>query len=368
MCKQYLHLDLPSWVSMSLMLVLVAVSTLLQLSRAHPQCLDFQPPYSNDDITYCSEYEDFGCCTKREDNRARKSTTIALNKLSDEGEKMTCDGYLRNISCLTCSPYVAHIYDTEGGGEPRVVPQLCQSYCIEAYMKCRLALMRMFRILPWRDGLVSKRPRNEEELARDARAFCEHYIPEDSPYCYPRVLDGPDIEGFSTEQVGELGCICGQPVATGLRNPLAAVHAGDGSGRLFIVEQIGVVRVLDKDNNLLSRPFLDITDRVIDISFRGDERGLLGIAFHPQYSTNGLFYVHYSTRVSSRHNGRVSEFRVHPNNTNRAQRSSERILLNIPQPYFNHNGGQLLFKDGYLYVFLGDGGGAGDPGRHGQNL
>jgi len=226
----------------------------------------------------------------------------------------------------------------------------------------------MFKLHPWREGLVSKYPRDEEELARDAQAFCEHYVPEDSPYCYPRVLDGPDIEGFSTEQVGELGCICGQPVATGLRNPLAAVHAGDGSGRLFIAEQIGVVRVLDRDNNLLPEPFLDIRSDVLTSSRKGDERGLLGMAFHPNYAENGLFYVYYSSRTDGSHHSIVSEFHVNEDDPNTANLTSQRVLLSLSQPHSNNNGGQLLFKDGYLLVFLGDGGGGWDTFQNGQNL
>ena len=223
-------------------------------------------------MSYCSEYQDFGCCIKRQDNKARKATIIASAKLTNTEEKLRCNEYLRNISCLSCSPYCAHIYGTEGAGESRLFPELCQNYCVETQVN-RLALMRMFKVHPWRNGLVSKHPKNAEVLARDARAF-EHYIPADSPYCYPRVLDGPSLEGFSTEQVGELGCICGHPVASGLRNPLAAVPARDGSGMLFIVEQIGVVRVLDGENNLLPQPFLDITGKVIRLSRGVDESGL----------------------------------------------------------------------------------------------
>ena len=344
-------------------------SASLHATYSHPQCLDFQPPFADPAMSYCTEYQDFGCCTRRYDRRANLDTFLSLDKLSSSQDKQMCEEYIKNISCLSCSPYSAHIYDTEGGSEKRVFPTLCRSYCVEAYSKCHLALTRLFKIRPWRVGLVTKRPKTQEVLERDARVFCDHYLPDpDSPYCYPQVLDGPDVEGFSTEQVGELGCLCGQRVVSGLRNPLAAVHAGDGSGRLFIVEQIGVIHVLDREYNLLPEPFLDITDRVIRISRTGDERGLLGLAFHPNYATNGLFYVYYSTFISLRHNSRVSEFRVNLTDANRAIMDSERVLLTVRQPFPNHNGGQLLFKDGYLLISLGDGGSARDPRNHGQNL
>ena len=294
------------------------------------------------------------------------NTNWALGKLSSEEDKLVCEEYIRNISCLSCSPYSSHIFDTEGGNAKRAVPQLCNSYCVEVYTNCHRALMKLFNLLPWRDGLVKKHPKSREQLESDARTFCDFHIPDDSPYCYPQVLDGPDLEGFSTEQVGELGCLCGQPVATGLRNPLAAVHAGDGSGRLFIVEQIGVIHVLDREHNLLPEPFLDID--VLTSASKGDERGLLGLAFHPNHSQNGLFYVYYSTAIDRQHYSNVSEFRVNVSNRNTWDPSSERVILSLRQPFSNHNGGQLLFKDGYLLIFLGDGGSRADPFRHGLNL
>ena len=142
---------------------------------------------------------------------------------------------------------------------------------------------------------------------------------------------------------------------------------GDGTKRLFIIEQIGVIRIL-QNNLLLPRPFLDISNDVIKLYTRADERGLLGMAFHPSYRTNGRFFVYYSTWVyiseikRLSHVGRVSEFRVSVGDRDVADRLSERVVMEVEQPRNNHNGGQLLFgDDGLLYVFLGDGGGAGDP-------
>ena len=347
--------------------IAIILAFLFPSSWPHPQCLDFQPPFQDRALSFCSEYADFGCCVPEDVAAIRERVESELAGLSSP-ELELCGDYLKNISCLVCSPYAAHLYETEGGGQPRAFPELCWSYCLEAYRSCRAPLLALLRLQPWEGGLVSATPLDEEELANDARAFCEYYIPEDSAYCYPQVLNGPDIDGFSTEQVGELGCLCGQPVASGLRNPLAAVHAGDGSGRLFIVEQIGVVRVLDGARNLLPQPFLDISSDVLTTSRKGDERGLLGLAFHPNYSVNGLFYVYYSTVLNNAHHSTVSEFRVNDSNVNIADASSERVLLTLEQPRSNHNGGQLLFHDGYLLVFLGDGGGGGDPYENGLDL
>ena len=145
----------------------------------------------------------------------------------------------------------------------------------------------------------------------------------------------------------------------GLSSPVHVTHADDGSGRLFVVEQVGRIRIV-KDGSLLSTPFLSITSRV---RF-GGEQGLLSMAFPPDYASKGYFYVNY-TDVSSR--TVVARYHVTAN-PEVADPDSEQILLTVDQPYANHNGGQLAFgPDGYLYIGMGDGGSGGDPQNYAQN-
>jgi len=152
-----------------------------------------------------------------------------------------------------------------------------------------------------------------------------------------------------------------QEVAGGFKNPTHVAHAGDGGGRLFVVEQRGVIHIVE-DGRVLPEPFLDISDRVES----GGEKGLLSVAFHPRYRENGLFYVDYTTRADRLYT-RISRFKRR--DRNRAERKSETVLLEIQQPYGNHNGGQLAFgPDGYLYIGMGDGGWRDDPHGNGQNL
>ncbi len=147
--------------------------------------------------------------------------------------------------------------------------------------------------------------------------------------------------------------------------PVDLQNAGDGTNRLFIVEQEGTIRVIENNpSTTTSTLFLDITDSVHYVN--GSELGLLGLAFHPNFRSNGYFYVCYTADVPLR--SVVSQFTV-STNPNSALRESEHILLEFPQPYPNHNGGQIAFgPDGYLYVALGDGGSGGDPLNNGQNL
>ncbi|HEX6140523.1 MAG TPA: PQQ-dependent sugar dehydrogenase [Candidatus Limnocylindria bacterium] len=150
-------------------------------------------------------------------------------------------------------------------------------------------------------------------------------------------------------------------VADGLVAPVGIASAADGSGRLFVNEQAGVVRVIEADGTLQDEPFLDIAGRVE----AGGERGLLGLAFHPDFADNGRLFVHYSRAGDGA--TVVSEFSAASDHRT-ADPASERVILTLAQPFANHNGGQLAFgPDGYLYIGLGDGGSGGDPFGNGQS-
>ncbi len=168
------------------------------------------------------------------------------------------------------------------------------------------------------------------------------------------VLTAPSVAPATTLEGIELRLL-----ATGLDSPVALAQAGDD--RIFVAEQPGRIRVL-ADGGLLPAPFLDLRDRVLF----GGEQGLLGLAFHPRYAATGWLFVAY-TRAGDGASvlARFTRSLLDPD---RADPASEAILLVVPQPYANHNGGNLAFgPNGYLYFGLGDGGGAGDPGCRAQN-
>ncbi|HEX9191653.1 MAG TPA: PQQ-dependent sugar dehydrogenase [Candidatus Deferrimicrobiaceae bacterium] len=150
-------------------------------------------------------------------------------------------------------------------------------------------------------------------------------------------------------------------VAGGFARPVHVDHAGDGSGRIFVVEQTGQIRILD-NGVVLPIPFLDIASRVVCCG----EQGLLSVAFPPGYAAKGHFYVNY-TRAQDGATV-VARYHVSASDANAADSASEEILLTVPQPFTNHNGGQLAFgPDGHLYIGMGDGGGGGDPQGNAQN-
>ncbi|MFB0557307.1 MAG: sorbosone dehydrogenase family protein [Dehalococcoidia bacterium] len=142
------------------------------------------------------------------------------------------------------------------------------------------------------------------------------------------------------------------------------VQPDDTSGLIFVTEQRGVIYAFSANNSQQADVFLDITDRV---NRGGGEEGLLGLVFAPDYQENGYFYVYYSAADPTR--SVLSRFGLDQENTDVADPESEVIIMEVAQPYSNHNAGQLAFgPDGYLYIGLGDGGGAGDPQGNGQNL
>ncbi len=156
-------------------------------------------------------------------------------------------------------------------------------------------------------------------------------------------------------------------ITKGFTSPVGMASPKDGTNRIFVVEQGGKIKII-KNGVLLPTPFINISDRLDGLNIAYSEKGLLGLAFHPNYKTNGRFFVYYSAPFDNKnfdHKSVLAEFKVSATNPDAAQTTGTTIL-EIPEPESNHNGGCLQFgKDGYLYIGVGDGGGAGD--KHGSN-
>lgn len=169
--------------------------------------------------------------------------------------------------------------------------------------------------------------------------------------------DGPRSESVSLTLVTE-----------GLSSPLVLIESPDQSGRLFLVDQPGFIYIL-KDGQRLQQPFLDIRNKIVTLQPGQDERGLLGLAFHPNFQSNGLFYVNYSAPLDAgapsnwNHTSVIAQYSVSAPGSDQANAGSEKIIMRINKPQANHNGGMLAFgHDGFLYFSVGDGGGADDVG------
>jgi glucose/arabinose dehydrogenase len=146
--------------------------------------------------------------------------------------------------------------------------------------------------------------------------------------------------------------------------PVDIQSPNDGTNRIFVLSQPGIINVFNNNTKTKQKEvFLDIRDKVL----YGGEQGLLGLAFHPNYKNNGYFYLDYT--IDNPRRTVISRYKASADDPSKADPASEEILLEVEQPYENHNGGQVSFgPDGYLYISLGDGGSGGDPKNHGQNL
>jgi len=367
----------------SLVWSLVCFLQLLGVVVSHPQCLDYTPPHrpTSSTVRFCDEYSQYTCCTAAADQQL-KHTYHQLRWKNKRRWRIPsrCYTTLKEIMCLKCHPYAAHVFDAEVPDRSKVYqksnvnfPGLCQSYCKREYQSCKVLIQQLFTDNRFRRFALTSPP----------STFCKWAETSDKAYCYPAVKNiNKDIKVTNDGRGIEM---CVEENKNRFANALLAVHANDGSHRLFIGEQRGRIYILDDKGVKKKKPFLDISDKIINSGQAWDERGLLGMAFHPQYKTNGHFYVYYSApnrnirrgRMSNyqwywktRHTIKVSEFVVSSRDPNKADPSSEMTILQVDQPDANHNGGMIFFgsHDGYLYVSLGDGGGAGDPWKTGMNL
>lgn len=298
-------------------------------------------------------YKYFGCCDYARDQELMAKYYRIMDNFDYYGYS-NCAAYVQDLLCQECSPYAAHLFDAEDPSTPlRTIPGLCPDYCSQFHYKCRSFLT-----------LLSDDPRLSE-LQHDQHRLCQYLELDDPDYCYPHLLSNERLtKNLGRTAADSEGCLqlCLEEVANGLRNPLAMVHANDGTHRFFIAEQVGLVWVYLPDRSKLEKPFLNITKAVLTSPWEGDERGFLGLTFHPNFKYNGKLYVYYSVEVGFDERIRISEFRISSTDMNVVDHRSERIILEIDEPASNHNGGQLLFADdGYLYIFTGDGGMAGDP-------
>ncbi|XP_013908701.1 PREDICTED: HHIP-like protein 2 [Thamnophis sirtalis] len=339
---------------------LICISILLLHHAAvvlgHPQCLDYGPPFQPPfHLEFCSAYETFGCCEQEKDNHIAAKYWDIMDYIDPQAQKL-CGGFIKDILCQECSPYAAHLYDAENPQTPlRNLPGLCFDYCSEFHLYCHSAIT-----------LLTDDRHIQEWCEKNRTQFCNIVNIQDKDYCFPDVLRNTDLNNnLGVVVADKKGCLqlCLKEVANGLRNPVLMVHANDNTHRMFVAEQMGLVWVYLPDGSRLEEPFLDIKQLVLTTPWVGDERGFLGMAFHPQYKENGKFYIYYSYQDKKKvEKIRISELMVSTADVNKADITTERNLLEIKQPAANHNGGAILFGlDGYLYLFTGDGGKAGDP-------
>ncbi|KAK1784661.1 hypothetical protein P4O66_003344 [Electrophorus voltai] len=291
----------------------------LQHSHGHPQCLDYKPPFQpQEPLAFCKEYAKFGCCDQERDTQISRQFYEIMGYFDSSGF-MACGKYIRSVLCQECSPYAAHLYDAEDANTPmRDLPGLCRGYCTDFWLQCRYTLSLLTN-----NNITAT-------IEEDRKKFCDYLELKDPEYCYPNVLTSDELNAnLGSVKAEPNGCLqlCLQEVANGLRNPVAMVHADDGTHRFFIAEQLGYVWTYLPDGSRLDRPFLNLTKAVLTSPWAGDERGFLCIAFHPRFSVVKKAYVYYSVSVNKQERIRISEFTLSNTDVNMLDHSSERSTL-----------------------------------------
>lgn len=297
-------------------------------------------------------YPRVSCCPNR---RAAFQILHRRDARTFSTNNTECSRLLEELRCARCSPNAQMLFHAPHGAaavptrEPDL-PALCHDYCREFYYTCRGHVPELFQA--------------------DVDEFCQYYSRRDGGLCFPDFQRGrrPDSNYLGDDKIEDLNrkhkhnCYCVQEVLSELRQPVAAVHCGDGSHRLFVLEKEGFVRILTHTMELLKEPFLDIHKLVQSGMKAGDERGLLSLAFHPNYRKNGKLYVSYTTNQERwaigphDHILRVVEYTVSRKNPNQVDTRTVRVLIEVAELHRKHLGGQLLFNpDGLLHIFLGDG-------------
>uniref|UniRef100_A0A671K5X6 HHIP-like protein 1 n=1 Tax=Sinocyclocheilus anshuiensis TaxID=1608454 RepID=A0A671K5X6_9TELE len=299
--------------------VILVVLLIPQQGNAHPQCLDYKPPFQPPEpLLFCKEYAKFGCCDLDRDNRISQRFYQIMDYFDQTGF-MACGKYIRSILCQECSPYAAHLYDAEDANTPmRELPGLCGNYCEDFWLHCRYTLSLLIN------------SNETHAIEEDRSKFCKYLELKDPEYCYPNVLSNAELNAdLGDMKADPQGCIqlCLEEVANGLRNPLAMVHANDGKHRFFVAEQLGYVWTYLANGSRIDRPFLNLTRAVLTSPWAGDERGFLCIALHPRFTKVKKVYVYYSVSVKKQEKIRISEFLVSDSDMNMLDHSSERQAL-----------------------------------------
>ena len=295
---------------------------------AHPQCLNFKPPFKSDvPLTFCTEYSEFGCCTWERDRYLQRKHADILQ----ESQSSSCNDQIKAVLCQECSPYAAHLYDSEETGVEKPLPGMCTNYCQNFYSSCRQIVQFLTQDANILNSLYS------------STAFCNELKLRDGDYCYPDLITNPVLNQKIVDDAATVdGCLCLEPFADNLRNALVFRTPPDGTGRIFVGEQRGVVWIYYKNGTKVPEYFMDISSSVLSTSRVGDERGFLGLAFHPQFATNKRLFVYYSINTNTGQKVRISEFKIRPTDEDEVDYSSEIIIMEIDEPYANHNGGEVI--------------------------
>lgn len=344
----FVDLKIPIWngknmaSSLLLRILLVLCSILILVcSTDGQQCLDLLPPFvPTSPLQFCHKTSGYGCCTSDDDSGLRDKFFLIRSRVPQDQRPLShyCLTDMKGLLCARCSPNSADIFDrtidqyTESS-TARVFPGLCRDYCIDFYTMCADFVEHYLAVMGQSSNTSEVDTLKSLASGTEVSAFCEAVsLPADkSESCYPGV-------NTTTEPL-QADCVCLQPHDSVFRNPVALTSADDGSGRLFVVERIGVVSIISTDGTLYTQDFfLDIRDKLFDTGDGFSQLGLLGLTFHPKFKDNNKLYVIYTTESMY---VTVEEFRASDVDPNIVDQNRSRVILQLRIETTNHAGGPV---------------------------
>ena len=288
-------------------------------------------------LSFCTQFEGASCCTTEEDTQLQQRFNDISARASSDPSAQVCLNQIRELICARCSPYAATLYGARSKEErPKPIPMLCGNYCQNELRGCLQSLSYIVN--------------NTEFISTTNHPdyFCELWSNlkrNETVHCFPDTNRDQQLLQRAREVAnGKTSCVCMERFKRGYKNPVLLTYAPGYEGYVFVGEQYGVIRASDKgaDEGDLGRIFLNISGTVqMEANAYADQRGLLGLTFHPDFASNRRFYVLYTTRASGTLRTRLSEFTVSVDNRFQADPASQRILLEIDQPRITNNGGDV---------------------------
>ncbi|KAK3086862.1 hypothetical protein FSP39_024516 [Pinctada imbricata] len=291
------------------------------------------PTFRSPPLEFCTEFAGFGCCSRETSEEIVKqfedlNATIPMLESKEE-----CMQFLKEQMCQKCSPFSGHMFTFN---DKSLIPGLCNGYCQQFYSKCKTVIKYLFiNSFPAFLNIQTK-----------MSSFCNYFKPADTSYCFPDLRTNEVLQGGMTKlKSSNEKCLCLEPIQDTFMSPIQAQRPDDGTGRIFVVLLSGEISVYNSDGILISDKFFNISKRIRTRENMGGDLGFLGTSFHPNFKTNGKFYVVYTmNKTNSINTGiitRFSEFLINPPSSNQVDLDTERVILDIDVPYHHHIGGQV---------------------------
>ena len=324
----------------------------LHNTESNASCLNGKLPVDTGKLDFCTEFSRDGCCSQSEDFKVSQQYRN-LEKSVPRESWNACSDYFKKFLCQGCSPNASHgfQYSSEkfqrSANHRRIFPGFCMGYCKRFVEECGQTAVNFIDVMiktypEFTEDAISLK--NALGISKDK--FCDIVTLNDSRYCLQEPSKG---EIFNPESVEPDSCFCLQRIGNkDFKDAVFLTHANDDSGRLFLVEETGYGRIMYSNGEIRPEPFFDISDRVAKVTSTGRQQpSVLGMAFHPKFKTNGLFYLYFISFINKA-NGRqinsLGEFKTMGSANDKTDPGYFRLIIDVEQQINRRTGGQVITR------------------------